>query len=234
MVLMRAPLGERGSYVPTTVNLLQCIGWTVFELLVIATAAAALSDELFGFGAQWLWTLVFGGARAGPRPARPGRRGAARRADGRRMGRAAGARLPRLVGARRGRSPGGVGRPGEGGLSVWQGADIVVAVTVSWIPLAADYTRFSRSPRTAFWGTGVGYFVPDLLLLSLGAVLLFTRDVTDAAALPACRRGRWRRRVPRAARADGGRDGRGVCERLLGRRLEPEPVSVDAAARRSS
>ena len=57
-------------------------------------------------------------------------------------------------------------------------------MTVSWVPLAADYTRFSRSPRSAFWGTGVGYFVPDLLLLSLGAVLLFTRDVTDAAALP--------------------------------------------------
>ena len=27
---------------------------------MIATAAAALSDELFGFRAQWLWTLVFG------------------------------------------------------------------------------------------------------------------------------------------------------------------------------
>ena len=35
-------------------------------------------------------------------------------------------------------------RPGEGGLSTWQGIDIVVGVTVSWIPLAADYTRFAR------------------------------------------------------------------------------------------
>ena len=76
-------------------------------------------------------------------------------------------------------------RPGEGGLSTWQGIDIVVGVTVSWIPLAADYTRFARSPRGAFWGTGVGYFVPDALLLALGAVVLLTRDVADAAALPA-------------------------------------------------
>jgi NCS1 family nucleobase:cation symporter-1 len=60
MVLMRAPLGQRGSYLPTGVNVLQGIGWSVFELLIIATAAAALSDELFGFRAQWLWTLVFG------------------------------------------------------------------------------------------------------------------------------------------------------------------------------
>ncbi|HJS48968.1 MAG TPA: cytosine permease, partial [Gaiellaceae bacterium] len=60
MVLMRAPLGQRGSYVPTGINVVQAIGWSVFELLIIATAAAALSDELFGFRARWLWTLVFG------------------------------------------------------------------------------------------------------------------------------------------------------------------------------
>ena len=60
MVLMRAPLGRRGSYLPTGVNVLQGLGWSIFELVIIATAAAALSDELFGFRAQWLWTLVFG------------------------------------------------------------------------------------------------------------------------------------------------------------------------------
>ena len=32
----------------------------MFELLVIATAAAALSDEIFGFEARWAWTLAFG------------------------------------------------------------------------------------------------------------------------------------------------------------------------------
>ena len=62
MVLMRAPLGERGSYLPTAINVVQCIGWTVFELLVIATAAAALSDEVLGFEARWAWTVAFGAA----------------------------------------------------------------------------------------------------------------------------------------------------------------------------
>ena len=61
MVLMRAPLGRRGSYLPTALNVAQCVGWAIFELLIIATAAAALCDELFGFSAQWLWTIVFGG-----------------------------------------------------------------------------------------------------------------------------------------------------------------------------
>src|SRR4029077_17275160 len=40
MALMRAPLGRRGSLLPTAINVLQGVGWTIFELLVIATAAA--------------------------------------------------------------------------------------------------------------------------------------------------------------------------------------------------
>ena len=185
MVLMRAPLGERGSYLPTAINVVQCLGWTVFELLVIATAAAALSDELLGFEARWAWTIVFGAAALvmgllGPI-------GVVRTV----IRRVAVWVVPLAVAylAWWALTGGGLeeawSRPGEGGLSTWQGIDIVVGVTVSWIPLAADYTRFARSPRAAFWGTGIGYFVPDALLLGLGAVILLTRDVADAAALPA-------------------------------------------------
>jgi NCS1 family nucleobase:cation symporter-1 len=184
MVLMRVPLGRRGSYLPTGVNVLQGIGWSVFELLIIATAAGALSHELFGFRGQWLWTLVFGGfalvlALLGPI-------GFVRRFVRRIAVWAVpvallyltwwaldGADLSSLWEAQ-----------GEGGLSVWQGADIVVAITVSWVPLAADYTRFSTSRRAAGLGTGLGYFVPDTWLLALGVVLVLSRDLTDPAALP--------------------------------------------------
>jgi nucleobase:cation symporter-1, NCS1 family len=185
MVLMRAPLGRRGSLLPTAVNVLQGIGWTIFELLVIATAAAALSDELFGFRAQRLWTVVFGVcalvlALLGPI-------GFVRRfirtfavwavplallyltwwaLDG--------ADLSALWSTE-----------GTGGLSIWQGADVVVGITVSWVPYAADYTRFSRTRRGALAGTGIGYFVPDAFLLALGAVLVLSRQIDDAAALPA-------------------------------------------------
>ena len=41
MVLLRAPLGQRGSFLPTGLNILQCLGWSVFELIVIATGASA-------------------------------------------------------------------------------------------------------------------------------------------------------------------------------------------------
>ena len=185
MVLMRAPLGQRGSYLPTGINVLQGIGWSVFELLIIASAAAALSDELFGFRAQWLWTLVFGAfalilALLGPI-------GFVRRF----IRRFAIWAVPLAVGyltwwALDGTDLGALwDAPGEGGISVWQGADIVVAITVSWVPYAADYTRFSRTRRGAFWGTGLGYLVPDAWLLALGVVLVLSRDLGDPAALPA-------------------------------------------------
>src|SRR5438477_977141 len=64
MVLLRAPLGRRGSYLPTALNVLQNLGWATFELIIIATAAAALSDRAFGFHAKWLWTIVFGAVAA--------------------------------------------------------------------------------------------------------------------------------------------------------------------------
>ena len=185
MVLMRAPLGERGSYLPTAINVVQCLGWTVFELLVIATAAAALSDELLGFEAQWAWTLVFGAAALAMGLLGP--IGVVRTV----IRRVAVWVVPLAVAYLGWWALTGGGlddawsRPGEGGLSTWQGIDIVVGVTVSWIPLAADYTRFARTERGAFWGTGVGYFLPDALLLALGAVVLLTRDVADASALPA-------------------------------------------------
>src|SRR5216117_3458636 len=60
MVVLRAPLGRRGSYLPTILNVAQNLGWSTFELLIIATAASALSERVFGFHARWLWTLLFG------------------------------------------------------------------------------------------------------------------------------------------------------------------------------
>jgi len=185
MVLMRAPLGRRGSYLPTGVNVLQGIGWSVFELLIIATAAAALSDELFGFRAQWLWTLVFGAvalvlALLGPI-------GFVRRFVRRIAIWVVPFALVYLTWwALDGADLGALwDAPGEGGLSVWQGADIVVAITVSFVPYAADYTRFSTSRRAGGLGTGIGYFIPDAWLLALGVVFVLSRDLSDPGALPA-------------------------------------------------
>src|SRR5437870_13010789 len=60
MVLLRAPLGRRGSYGPSFLNIAQTVGWSTFELIIIATAAAALSKHLFHWEGKWLWTIAFG------------------------------------------------------------------------------------------------------------------------------------------------------------------------------
>src|SRR6266487_568373 len=50
-------------------------------------------------------------------------------------------------------------RPGKGGFpSFGQAVDLVIGSVVSWTPLAADYSRFSRSRKGAGWGAGIGYF----------------------------------------------------------------------------
>src|SRR5207253_7488070 len=74
---------------------------------------------------------------------------------------------------------------GQGGLSIGSGIDVVIGSIISWTPLAADYTRFSRDRHSAFWGAGVGYFVPTLWCFGLGVLLVLSRNVTDAADVPA-------------------------------------------------
>jgi len=61
--------------------------------------------------------------------------------------------------------------------SFWLAVDTVVAVTVSWAPLVADYTRFSRNRRSAFFGVGIGYLLPTLFQFGFGSVLVLSRNV---------------------------------------------------------
>jgi nucleobase:cation symporter-1, NCS1 family len=176
MVLQRAPLGRRGSYVATALNILQCLGWAIFELIVIATAAGLLCNKLLGFEAVWFWKLLFGGVAA--LLALLGPIGFVRRfvrkfaiwavlasvvylawwiVDG--------ANLHAIW-----------SQPGHHG-SFWLAVDTVVAVTVSWAPLVADYTRFSRDRRSAFFGVGIGYLLPTLFQFGFGSILVLSRGV---------------------------------------------------------
>jgi putative hydroxymethylpyrimidine transporter CytX len=73
--------------------------------------------------------------------------------------------------------------PGQGGLTWWQGVDLTIGMAASWLPLAADYTRFSRTGRNAFWGTSGGYFVTLVWMLALGALLALSQGLTDPTTL---------------------------------------------------
>jgi NCS1 family nucleobase:cation symporter-1 len=178
MVLLRAPLGERGSWLPTTLNVLQNLGWTVFEVIVIATAARALVH-----GPLWVWKLA--AAAAATILALVGPIGFVREWVRRFALWVVLASLAYLTwwSLHDAHLSALWSRPGKGGLSFWQGVDLMVAMPVSWLPLAADYTRFSRSRSGAFWGTTVGYLIPNVWLYALGAILLLTRGLTDAPSV---------------------------------------------------
>jgi putative hydroxymethylpyrimidine transporter CytX len=178
MVLQRAPLGRRGSYLATGLNVLQCLGWSVFELIIIATAAAALSDRVFDFRALWMWKLLFGALATAL--ALLGPIGFVRRFV-RKIGIwAVGASVLYLAVwiLQHGELSTNWHRGGQGG-SFFAGMDRVIALSVSWIPLVADYTRFSTTRRAAFWGAGLGYLFPTLFQFGFGAILVLSHPSID-------------------------------------------------------
>src|SRR6266568_5489409 len=185
MVLLRGPLGRRGSYAPTVLNVAQNLGWSTFELIIISTAAAALSQRVFGFEARWLWALVFGAVSIALGLLGPV--GFVRRYLRKFAVWAVAASIVYLTwwALDKANLHHLWHTRGTGGVSLGQGIDLVIGNIISWTPLAADYTRFSRDRRSGFFGAGIGYFVPTLWCFGLGILLVLSRNVTDAADVPA-------------------------------------------------
>jgi putative hydroxymethylpyrimidine transporter CytX len=172
MVLLRAPLGVRGSYIPTGLNILQLLGWATLEVIVMAQAADVLASRVFGFPSAYsLWIVVFTAltlimALAGPILVT--RRWLEKFAVWAALLTTVWLGIAILttydIAAM-------LAQPGTGAITFWLGVDLVVALPISWFPLVADYSRFAVSRRAAFWGTGVGYFIPHVAFYTIGAFL---------------------------------------------------------------
>jgi nucleobase:cation symporter-1, NCS1 family len=174
MVLLRGLLGRRLSYLPTVLNLIQCVGWATFEIVVIAEAASrALGTDRWPF-------VILGGLLATLMALRP--LGVVRMLSRYAVWAALAALAYLFIQV--------LSRPlqpiTEGGASsFWTAVDIVIALPVSWFPLAADYTRHVRGSRPAFLGTAVGYGAATIALFALGVFALAAYqavglDVIDA------------------------------------------------------
>src|SRR5437588_821425 len=185
MVLLRAPLGRRGSYVPTVLNVAQNLGWSTFELIIISIAAAKLSDSVFGFSARWVWAVAFGAVSVALGLLGP--IGFVRRYVKKFAAWAVLASIVYLTWWVLDKSHVHAfwAAKGSGGMTFGQGVDLVIGSIVSWTRLAADYTRFARSRRSAFWGTGLGYFVPTLWCFGIGCLLVLARDISAPEQIPA-------------------------------------------------
>jgi purine-cytosine permease-like protein len=170
MVLMRGLFGRRLSYLPTAINVLQLLGWTVFELVVIASAA----QQLLPWHAHRWPYVVIAGLLTAAMTIRP--LGAVRVL--RRYALVAVVVTTTYLFVQLARHP-HVSLSHGSWSGFWSGTDVLIAVAVSWAPLASDYTRHARSARSAFGGAVLGYSVTQIAGYLLGLLALAT--VVDAS-----------------------------------------------------
>jgi NCS1 family nucleobase:cation symporter-1 len=165
MVLLRGLFGRRGSYLPTGLNILQLIGWASLEVLIIAEATVRITGT-----PEWRWAYVLlAGAVATLMAVRPLMVVRTLRRYAVWLVIAATAYLFIAV-VREGLPAFGAGS----WAGYWSAMDVVVALPVSWAPLAADYARHSRSPGAAFGGAFLGYAVASAAYFALGVFALVT------------------------------------------------------------
>jgi putative hydroxymethylpyrimidine transporter CytX len=162
MMLLRGLFGTRLSYVPTAMNILQMIGWGTFELITIANA----TEELVGGGPHWAYVIVAGLVTTvltiWPL-------GAVRVL--RRYVTAAVVVALIYFYIQLSRQP--LHDLTQGSWShFWIGADAALAVSISWVPMAADYTRHARSERAAFGAASLAYGLTQIVAYTLGLLAL--------------------------------------------------------------
>lgn len=177
--LMHSVYGHSFARIPVILNIVQLIGWTTFELVImrdgtLAVLAKALGMEATGTLALVLTTLLWGGLIS---LLMLGSMLTLVRAFINRFG------LPLVTaslvwlswhfyGAL---SQKGLGdffaRQGDGSLGMAAALDIVIAMPVSWLPLVADYARYGKSRVSTFNGTWIGYTIANIWCYGLGFVV---------------------------------------------------------------
>jgi purine-cytosine permease-like protein len=170
MVLLRGLFGARLSYLPTAVNVLQLFGWSIFELVTIATAAHTITPAM----PKWGYVLI-AGAATGLLTIRP--LGAIRVLRRYATGAVVVVMAYLFIQLIRHPLPSFSHGTWSG---YWAATDTVVAAAISFAPLAADYMRHARSSRSAFAGAMVGYSVTQILCYVIGLLALVTVARGDA------------------------------------------------------
>lgn len=169
MVLLRGLFGTRASYLPTVLNIVQLLGWTTFELVVISSAMHQLTPSV----PKWSYVLV-GGAVTTLLTLRP--LGWIRTLRKYVTVIVVVALLYFFVQILRHPLP----PLGKGGWSgFWIAVDTVIGVSVSWVPLASDYSRHARTTGQAAVGAFLGYSATQIACYLLGLFTLVTVAHSD-------------------------------------------------------
>ena len=182
MVSLRPILGVKGSYIPTFLNVVQLVGWTAFELMIMGIAATNISGSFLGSYTNGFWIIVFAICCAALALGGP------------------------LVVVRKWLERAAIWfvyfstiwitvqvfsqpnawpllfKPGDGSLPLLLALDLVIAMPISWWPLISDYNRFASSERGGFLGTFLGYTVSNTWFYFLGAALVVIMGITDVVS----------------------------------------------------
>lgn len=172
LIGIRPAFGLYGSYLAAILNIIQLIGWTTFEILILSKAAQNLTNLHVPF----LWNIVFGIVIAlfgifGP------------------------LFLVKqwlskfaiwivyassiiilvvLLSQNLSNSISAVGKD----MSFFVALDLVIAMPISWMPLVSDYNRFAKTSKGAFMGTLIGFSITNIIFY-LGGLLLGLGDVSS-------------------------------------------------------
>lgn len=182
--LMHATYGSAFARLPVLLNIVQLVGWTTFELVIMREGTQAIGQQAFGLAlggplggalTTLLWGAVLLALLAGSM-VKLVRRFVSR------FG------LPLVVlsllwltwqFATRLQAKGldaFWARPGDGGMGMFGALDLVIAMPVSWLPLVADYARHGKRSAgglgSAFSGTWIGYALANVWCYALGVMVV--------------------------------------------------------------
>lgn len=186
--LMHATYGSSFAKLPVLLNIVQLVGWTAFELVVMRDGTVAMARQAGGFAASWwplaatlLWGAVLVGLMSGSMVK------LVRKFVGRYGLPLVVASLLWLTWQFLGKAATqGLGdtwtKPGAGGMSTMQALDLVIAMPISWLPLVADFARHGRDGKSALRGTWLGYAVANIWCYALGVLIAITTPSTDLVA----------------------------------------------------
>jgi putative hydroxymethylpyrimidine transporter CytX len=189
--LMHQTYGSAFARLPVLLNIVQLLGWTAFELVImregtVAIAQKTLGLELGGFAGVVLPTLLWGGVLTALMA------GSMVTLVRRFVGRYG---MPLVVASLLWLSwqffeqlqAKGVeavwNRAGDGSMSLFSALDLVIAMPVSWLPLVADYARHGRRGGTAFSGTWLGYALANIWCYALGVLIASTTEPSEQLAV---------------------------------------------------
>jgi len=174
--LMHHVYGPGFARLPVILNIVQLVGWTSFELVIMRDGTHAILLKALGADISPLWsTLLWGLVLV---TLMMGSMLTLVRKFVSRVG------LPLVVlsllwltwhfvgvlqlqGAEAFLS-----RTGTGEMGMLSAIDLVIAMPVSWLPLVADYARHAKAGNTTFKGTWIGYAVANAWCYALGVLVV--------------------------------------------------------------